>query len=129
MLRLDLWLDVACVFKTRSEAQRACKSGRVLLNGRRGKAHHEIHVNDEIEIAMTGGRKRRLSVTALAHTHIPKSEARALYTDVTPPPTPEEQELRDLLRRAGPVPGAPTRHRGPPDERERRALQKLRRRR
>ena len=129
MLRLDIWLDVACVFKTRSEAQRACKAGRVLLNGNRGKPHHEIHVDDEIEIAMAGGRKRRLSVTGLADTHIPKAEARALYTDVTPPPTAEEQELRDLLRRAGPVLGAPTRHRGPPDQRERRVLRKLKRRR
>ena len=28
-VRLDVWLDVACLFKTRSEAQRACKLGKV----------------------------------------------------------------------------------------------------
>ncbi|PYQ73941.1 MAG: heat-shock protein Hsp15, partial [Acidobacteria bacterium] len=31
-LRLDVWLDIACLFKTRSEAQDACKTGRVSVN-------------------------------------------------------------------------------------------------
>ena len=33
MVRLDIWLDVACLFKTRSEAQKACKLGKVTVNG------------------------------------------------------------------------------------------------
>ena len=32
-VRLDTWLDVACLFKTRSEAQKACKLGKVTVNG------------------------------------------------------------------------------------------------
>ena len=28
-VRLDVWLDVACVFRTRSEAQKACRGGKV----------------------------------------------------------------------------------------------------
>ena len=32
-LRLDVWLDIACLFRTRSEAQKACKIGRVDVNG------------------------------------------------------------------------------------------------
>src|SRR4249919_905807 len=32
-IRLDVWLDVACLFKTRSEAQKSCALGRVALNG------------------------------------------------------------------------------------------------
>ena len=127
MLRLDIWLDVACVFKTRSESQRACKGGKVLLNGHRGKPHQEIHVGDELEITMNGGRKRRLSVTELANTHIPKAKARELYADVTPPPTAAEQELRDLLRRAGPVPGSRSGRRSTPDRRDQRALRQLKR--
>ena len=100
VLRVDVWLDVACVFKTRSEAQRACKGGKVFLNGHRGKPHHEVRIGDTLEITMFGGRKRLLSVTGLADTHLPKALARELYDDVTPPPTAEEQELRELLRRA-----------------------------
>ncbi len=133
VLRLDVWLDVACVFKTRSEAQRACKGGKVFLNGHRGKPHQEIHIGDKLEITMSGGRKKHLSVTGLAGTHLPKAQARELYDDVTPPPTAEEQELRDLLRRAGPVPGSPMRRRAAPDpdhkhaQRARRVLRRLKR--
>jgi len=127
VLRLDVWLDVACVFKTRSEAQRACKGGKVFLNGHRGKSHQAIHLGDKLEITITRDRKKHLSVTGLADTHIPKARARELYVDITPPPTAEEQKLRELLRRAGPVPGSQTKHRATPDHRDRRALRKLKR--
>ena len=126
VLRVDVWLDVACVFKTRSEAQRACKGGKVFLNGHRGKPHQKIHIGDTLEITTPGGR-RRLFVTGLADTHLPKSQARELYNDVTPPPTAEEQELREQLRRAGPVPGLKRRDRTKPDLRDRRALRKIKR--
>ena len=76
---------------------------------------------------MSGGRRRHLSVTGLANTHLPKAQARELYDDVTPPPSAEEQEFRDLLRRAGPVPGSQTRRRAAPDQRDRRALRQLKR--
>ena len=32
-VRLDIWLDVACLFRTRSEAQKACRAGKVTANG------------------------------------------------------------------------------------------------
>lgn len=102
MLRLDTWLDIACIFRTRSESQRACKGGKISLNGHRAKPHNQIRIGDELDITFSGGRKRRLSVTGLAEHHIPKNEAKALYRDITPLPTPEERELRDLLRRVGP---------------------------
>ena len=41
-VRLDVWLDVACLFKTRSEAQRACKLGKVRVNDAVDKPHREI---------------------------------------------------------------------------------------
>ena len=28
-MRVDVWLDIACLFKTRSEAKRACEGGKV----------------------------------------------------------------------------------------------------
>ena len=40
-MRVDLWLDVACLFKTRSEAQRACGGGKVDVNGASAKAHRD----------------------------------------------------------------------------------------
>ena len=102
MVRLDTWLDIPCIFRTRSESQRACKGGKVSLNGHRAKPHNQIRIGDELDITFSGGRKRRSCVTGLAETHIPKNQARTLYLDITPPPTPDERELQDLLRRVKP---------------------------
>lgn len=120
--RLDVWLDVACLFKTRSEAQRACKGGKVNVNGQSAKPHRELKPGDVIEITRTMGRRQRVRVRALAERHVPKAEARLLYEDITPPPSPEEQALLDLVRLASP-------HRrraatGIPDRRERRRLRR-----
>ena len=97
-VRLDIWLDVACLFKTRSEAQRACKVGRVMVNGVVAKPHRDIHVSDEIVINRPGGRRQTVRVQGLADNHIAKADARALYEDLTPPPTTEEIEMRRLER-------------------------------
>ncbi len=121
-LRLDVWLDVACLFKTRSEAQRACKGGKVDVNGQSAKPHREIRPGDVIEItrplgpASAGGRPRD---DREAH---PEGEARELYEDTTPPPSAEEQAMLDLIRLAGPR----RRHvtPGTPDRRERRRLRR-----
>ena len=122
-VRLDVWLDVACIFKTRSQAQRACTLGRIEVNGHHGKAHRPIRIGDEIRISLPGGRRRTLEVAGLAEQHIARAEARDLYVDHTPPPTPEELELRRLQRLAAPprrLPGA-----GAPKKKERRELRRL----
>jgi ribosome-associated heat shock protein Hsp15 len=122
-LRLDVWLDVACLFKTRSEAQKACRGGKVSLNGQSAKPHRDVKPGDTIDITRPLGRRQRVRVVALADQHIPKAEARRLYDDVTPPPSAEEQALLDLIRLAG-----PRRPRGPvaaPTRDERRRLRRL----
>lgn len=97
-VRLDIWLDIACLFKTRSEAQRACKVGRVTVNAVVAKPHRDLRVGDEIVINRPGGRRQTVRVTGLADKHIAKADARALYEDLTPPPTAEEVEMRRLER-------------------------------
>jgi ribosome-associated heat shock protein Hsp15 len=121
-LRLDLWLDIACLFKTRSEAQKACKGGKVDVNGQAAKPHRLIKPGDEIEISRPFGRRQRVLVQALEERHVPKVRARELYSDLTPPPTAEEVEARRMARLMGPFlrPGGRS-----PDKRERRALRKL----
>ena len=123
MTRLDIWLDVACLFKTRSEAQRACKGGKVDLNGEAAKPHREIKVGDEILISRPLGRRQRVVVRGLAERHVSKAEARELYEDLTPKPSPEEVEARRIerLSRAFLRPAGS----GAPDKRERRALRRM----
>jgi ribosome-associated heat shock protein Hsp15 len=122
-VRLDVWLDVACLFRTRSEAQKACKAGKVKVNGQESKPHRDIKSGDEVEISRPLGRTQRVIVYAVADKHIARKEARGLYEDVTPPPTADEIEQRriDRLARAFMRPQAA----GSPDKRERRRLRKM----
>ena len=120
-VRLDVWLDVACLFKTRSEAQKACKAGKIDVNRQTAKPNRLLRVGDELEIGRPFGRKQRLVVRALADRHVAKAQARELYEDLTPAPTAEEIEMRRMERayRAAMTPPRA------PDKRQRRALRKL----
>jgi len=123
-VRLDVWLDVACLFKTRSEAQKACNGGKVEVNGQPGKPHRPLKLGDELRITRMHNRRQVVAVKELADTHVPKADARQLYEDRTPPPTPEELEQREIARAFRQSFGAPRPMRAP-DKRERRALRKL----
>jgi ribosome-associated heat shock protein Hsp15 len=120
-VRLDVWLDVACLFKTRSEAQRACRGGKVEVNGQAAKPNRLVRLDDDLVITRPFGRRQRVVVRALADTHIAKAEARRLYEDLTPPPTPEEVEIRRVERLYRAAMSAPH----SPDKRERRLLRRL----
>jgi ribosome-associated heat shock protein Hsp15 len=122
-VRLDTWLDVACLFKTRSEATKACRLNKVIVNGQAAKPHRIVKVGDEMEIHRPLGRKQLITVLALADSHIARAEARLLYEDRTPKPTQAEIEVRRLERiyRAAATP--PTR----PDRDMRRTLRRLKR--
>ena len=117
--RLDAWLDVACLFKTRSAAAKACDKGRVDVNGARGKAHKLVRAGDRVEIARDFGRRRIVRVAGTSERSIPRSAAKSLYEDLTPPPSPEEVEARRAEKLSRPV------HGGRPDARERRSLRRL----
>jgi ribosome-associated heat shock protein Hsp15 len=122
-MRLDVWLDVSCLFKTRSEAKRACEGGKVDINGQAAKPHRELKPGDELEITRPFGRRQKVIVRDFAEKHVPRAEAKLLYEDVTPKPSPEEVELRRMARMAAPFTRSSSL--GSPDKRERRALRKL----
>lgn len=96
--RLDVWLDVACLFKTRSEAKRACEGGKVEVNGEHAKPHRAVHEGDRVRISRGFGHHQTVIVRAVMDAHVKKSDARTLYEDLTPKPTPEEVEMRRLER-------------------------------
>jgi len=120
-VRLAVWLDVACLFKSRSEAQMAVRGGKVSVNGQPAKANRRLRVGDELEISRPFGRKQRVRVLKFAEHHVAKAEARLLYEDLTPPPTAEEIETRRMERmyRAAMTPPRA------PDKRQRRALRRM----
>ncbi|MDQ3487356.1 MAG: S4 domain-containing protein [Acidobacteriota bacterium] len=122
-MRLDLWLDVTCLYRTRSEAQKAIRGGKVEVNRQGGKPHRELREGDEIELTRPLGRKQKVVVRGFSEHHIPKAEARQLYEDVTPQPTPEEAEMLRMARLARPFVRAA--NAGSPDKRERRELRRM----
>ena len=115
-------MDVACLFKTRGEAQRACRAGKVEVQGHAAKPHRLVHLGDEIRITRGALGKQVVVVTGLADVHVPKAEARTLYDDRTPPPSPESLEARRLQRLWHQSQPQPT---VAPDKRDRRALRRL----
>ncbi len=118
--RLDVWLDVSCLFKTRSLAQKACRGGKVEVNGQAARPNRLLRAGDELRITRGAGRRQIVTVRALASHHVAKADARSLYDDRTPPPTAEELEARRLRRLFGVR--APS---GPVTTRQRRELRRL----
>ena len=123
-VRLDIWLDVACLFKTRSEAQKACRTGKIEVNGQTAKPNRLVRSGDRLTIGRAFGRKQDIEVRGVTDRHLAKPEARQLYEDLTPKPTPEEIEVRKVERmyRAAVTPPKA------PDKRDRRALRKIKER-
>ena len=120
-IRLDIWLDVACLFKTRSEAKRACEGGKVDVNGDHAKPNRLVREGDRVRISRGAGRFQDVIVRIILEQHIKKTEARALYDDVTPQPSAEEIERRRQERAYRAAAAAA----GTPDRRRRREIRRF----
>lgn len=122
-LRVDKWLWVARLVKTRALAAEAVKGGRVRVNGVAAKPSKEVGPGDRLELR-TGPVRMDVLVRGTAPRRGPAAEASQLYEE-----TPESREARErhaeerrLARRDGAEGGRPT-------KRERRLLDKARARR
>ena len=123
-IRLDIWLDIAGLFKTRSEAKRACEGGKIEVNGDHAKPNRAVREGDRIRISRGAGRFQDIVVRILIDQHVKKSEARVLYDDVTPKPSPEEVEMRRQERAYRAAAAAA----GTPDRRKRREIRRFKER-
>ena len=88
-MRVDKWLWVARLAKTRSAAAEAVSGGKVHVNGRAVKPSREVAPGDELEITRTGLRQT-VVVKGLAPRRGPASEAALLYEE-----TPESLAARE----------------------------------
>lgn len=121
IVRLDKWLQVARVFKTRSQATRACTLNRVKVNGQSAKAHRKMALEDRVEVEV-GDWTRVLIVKELHDRPLPKAEAAKVFEDQSPP-KPELDPIFRLMRR---TPVIRERGAGRPSKKERRELDRLR---
>jgi len=108
------------MFKTRSQATRACTLGRVKVNGAVAKPHRALALDDRIEVAQ-GDWTRVLVVRELRDRPLPKAEAAKLFEDLSPPPPPRDPLAR-LLRRP---PVRREKGAGRPTKKERRDIERL----
>jgi len=119
-LRLDKWLKIARIFKTRSQATHACAENQVKVNGEPAKAAKLIKPGDKLSVK---GKIcfREIEVTGISFKSISAKEARELYCEEKQKPLPEELlELKRLMKRSVVAyPGRPT-------KKERRDLTKIR---
>jgi ribosome-associated heat shock protein Hsp15 len=122
-LRVDKWLWVARLVKTRSLAAEAVKSGRVRVNAVAAKPSKEVRPGDRLELR-TGPVRMDVLVRGTAPRRGPASEAAQLYEETAESREARERhaEERRLARRDGGEGGRPT-------KRERRLIDKARGRR
>lgn len=113
--RVDQWLWAVRVFKTRSLATAACRSGHVKVNGERAKAAQPVKSGAEVRVRISGF-DRVLVVQQPLTKRVAATVAATSYIDNSPPlPTPEETALLPHRDRGA----------GRPTKRERREIEKL----
>ena len=114
--RVDSWLWAVRLFKTRSAATAACRSGHVRVNGERVKAAQGVRIGDEIRIRIAGF-DRIVVVRRLLAKRVGADVAAECYTDNTPPPPPKSEMALLPVRDRGA---------GRPTKRDRREIERLR---
>ena len=118
-IRIDKWLWAVRIYKTRSLATEACKSGRIKLNEHSIKPSHWIKVGEIYKISKNGF-NLTFQVSGLIAKRVSASEAAKHKIDLTPPE--EYSKKRDILELAPPV---RTRGSGRPTKKERREMDQL----
>jgi len=122
-VRLDKWLWAARFFKTRALAAAAIETGKVEVNGERVKRAKQLQVGDELHIRL-GPYHHLITVRALSEHRGPATVAAGLYSE-----TEEARKAREAMhiqvKAAQSVPGY---DRGRPSKKDRRDIERLRRR-
>ena len=122
-VRMDKWLWAARFFKTRSQAARACELGRIESNGQGAKAGREVRVGDLLQVKNDGG-DFQVQVLALSEMRGPAAFAQTLYRE-----TEASRELRlKLAADRKTLPHFEAFREGKPSKRDRREIDRLRRR-
>jgi ribosome-associated heat shock protein Hsp15 len=122
-VRIDKWLWAARFFKTRSLAAKAVVGGKVQVNGRRAKRASVLHAGDRVRVRRARN-EYHVVVLRLSERRGPAKEAATLYEE-----TLESIAAREsLVRQRKAAPTFEFRDGGRPSKKERRQLDRLKRR-
>lgn len=119
--RLDKWLWVSRLYRTRTIAAECVAGGKVRVNGQPAKPARLVKCGDEIAL-QRGGEPMVVVVRGFAAQRVAARDVPALYEE-TVASVAVRQRRRSELAMTGAVGYA---GKGRPDKRERRALQRLR---
>ena len=123
-IRLDKWLKIARIFKTRSKAADACTQRKVKVNDQSAKASKMIKIADIIAVKFKM-HTRTFDVLDIAYKSIKAADARLLYNEHEL--TAEEKEaedIRSLFYKTTKM--NHPKYKGRPTKKERREMEKLR---
>ncbi|MBN1349258.1 RNA-binding S4 domain-containing protein [candidate division KSB1 bacterium] len=123
-IRIDQWLNISCIIKTRSQARKACEEGRVKVNDQTTKASRLVKVGDVVEVRYKW-HHRTFDIRDIAHKSISHEKARLLYHEHELSAEEKEalaqrQEFMRTDRRLRP------KFKGRPTKKERRQLEQFR---
>ncbi|CAM2999537.1 RNA-binding S4 domain-containing protein [Prescottella defluvii] len=113
---MDSWTWAVRLFKTRSQAATACRSGHVRVNGTPAKASVQVKPGDEVRVRVSGVERIVVVVRPITKRVGPPVAAECMQDNSPPPPAPEL--LASIPRR--------DRGAGRPTKRERRDMEKFR---
>ena len=114
---MDVWLWAVRLYKTRSSATAACRGGHVRVNRAAAKASTPVKIGDRVEAFVE--RQRILEVAVVIDKRVGAALAATCLVDHSPPVPVVKREPRVFVRERGA---------GRPTKRERRAIDRLRRR-
>ena len=77
-MRIDKFLKVSRLIKSRTVANDVADAGRIIVNGREVKASYQVKIGDEVQI-MFGTKPVKVKVLSIENT-VSKDGAREMYT-------------------------------------------------
>jgi len=120
--RIDKWLNIACLFKTRSKAARACDDRRIKVNGLVAKPAVHVKSGDELTIKMPGGKFVNIKILAISFRNVSAKDAKHLYKVEELQLSEEAKELMELFPQT--VTYHKPKYKGRPTKKERRKMEK-----
>ena len=94
--RIDKWLWSVRIFKSRSRATQACKSGKVKVNGGKCKPARSVIAGELVSVDKNG-LKLQFKILDLLKTRVAYAIAKDCYEDLTP--NEEREKLRAFHHR------------------------------
>ncbi len=82
-IRLDKWLWAVRVYKTRSDAAEACRTGKVAVNGTEAKPSREVRAGDEVSVRKMPVTYRYRVLASVSSRQAAKDVAQYML-DITP---------------------------------------------